>query len=222
LPEPLVSVLLCHHGRRHLVHLALESYAQQDYENRELILVDSGCDPISDLASRASRCTYLYHSYEPKTLSEKRNAGIRVAKGEYIIHFDADDWGGPRRISDQVAFIASKAVPVAGYEHALWYDFVNRQASYYKGMLWGASMIYRRDYALAHPWDETKNYAEDGPFLELAKAHGGWAANDGGQNFVATMNDCNAHRVAAGTPGFWPFVSMDALPEGFRKCAGLN
>ena len=215
---PLVTVLLCHHRLRHMVQMAIDSYLSQDYENRELLVVDDGPEPIADLMKDVSHCRYVNHP--AKNLSEKRNVGACEAKGEFIVNFDADDWSGWHRISDQVALIQRSASDIGGYGAAFWYDFVNKQASYYQGFLWGASMIYRRDYALVNPWDEACSVAEDQKFIHTARERKSIVACPGGDNFVATMHDRNVHRPA-GTSAMWPFVAVETLPEGFRKAAGL-
>jgi glycosyltransferase involved in cell wall biosynthesis len=219
--QPLVTVLLCHNGLRRMVKIAIDSYLSQDYPNRELIVVDDGPDLIFDLVMPIPACHYIQHN--ARNLSEKRNVGCKAARGEYIVHFDADDWSGPHRISDQVAMMQRQpGAAVGGYSSALWWDYVDRRASYYRGAVWSATYIYRRDYWLGHPWDEACSYAEDSPFLRPALDKHAVAQADGGQNFVATMHSKNARRAAAGTPGIWPYVGVDALPEAFRRAAGID
>jgi len=217
--NPLVSVLLCHNRLRHMVQMAIDSYLSQDYANRELVVVDDGPEPISDLVEHIPACRYFV--YPARNLSEKRNFGIREARGEFIVHFDADDWSGPRRVSDQLSMlIARPAARVSGYDRAYWYDFVDRRASRYVGGVWSATMIYHRDYALAHPWDESRYFIEDAPFVQQAQRQNVIMSQDGCDNFVATMHNRNSRR----TPGDsmrWPFVQVEQLPEGFRRAAGL-
>jgi len=215
---PLVSVLLCHHNLRHMVKIAINSYLTQEYVNKELVVIDDGDEPISDLVQGIENCRY--HFIPSKNLSQKRNAGCQASVGEFVIHFDADDWSGPLRIRDQVKALDNGA-QVAGYAQALWYDFVEKRASYYKGCVWGASLIYRRSYVLTHPWDESCPFAEDGPFLSLAREKDSVVSTDGKQNLVATMHSRNAHRAAVGLNDLWPYVGLDSLPEGFRKAAGV-
>jgi len=205
---------------REMVQRAIDSYLSQDYANRELIVVDDGGEVIRDLVEGIENCQYiLCHS---ETLSLKRNVGCQRANGEFIVHFDADDWSGPHRITDQVGMmLANPRAQIGGYSNALWYDFVDAKASYYKGTVWGASLIYRRSYALENPWDERAPFGEDGPFIEKARLAQQIASGDGSKNFVATMHSKNARRAAVGTPGFWPFVGTDVLPEGFKSAAGI-
>ena len=220
--QPLVSCLLCTHNARDLVTmLALASYLQQNYENRELVIIDDGSDRIADLIEDIPAVTYIGLGQDASSLSQKRNIGCRAASGELICHFDSDDWSGSRRVSDQVAMMQQPGAMLGGYSKAFWYDFVNKRASCYSGSIWGASMIYRTEYALAHPWDEKVTNAEDGPFQNSAREQNTIVSTDGGQSFVATMHSRNARRAAVGTPGFWPFVDLKELPDGFRKAAGI-
>ena len=214
---PLVSVLLCQRNCRELAStLAIPSYLQQDYPNLELVVVEDGTESILDLVEDIPNLVYLQHPAD--NLSQKRNAGIRSAHGEIIVHLDADDWSGPHRVSDQVEMLrANPEAQIAGYGKALWFDFVTGKASHYRGSPWGASIAYRREYALAHPWNETVSLAEDGPFINGTPC----VSKDGAQNFVATLHTKNARRAAVGMPDFWPFVDLRQLPEGFRRAAGI-
>jgi hypothetical protein len=219
---PKVSVLLCHRNMRHLVQTAIDCYLNQDWTGgKELIVVDDGEQFIGGTVRDVPNCLYL--NFEAQNLSQKRNLGAREASGEYIVHFDADDWSGPHRVTDQVELmLANPTKNLGGYGQALWYDFVHGKASYYHGTAWGATLIYKREYALAHPWDEGCSFAEDSLFMRHARDHETIVCSDGKDNFVATMHSQNAHRWHAGTSQGWPFIEIDDLPEGFRRAANLQ
>jgi glycosyltransferase involved in cell wall biosynthesis len=213
--KPLVTVLLCHNSLRHMVKLAIDSYTSQDYENRELVVIDDGPETIKDLVEGVPNCQYFF--FPAKNLSEKRNFGARMSRGEIIVHFDADDWSGPHRVSDQVEDLMLRpAAQVSGYDRAYWYDILTDQASYYRGSVWSATMIYWRKYVLANPWDESCFYIEDGPFVKRAQQSNVIMATDGNGNFVATLHSRNARR-SYGQGGNWPLVPYDQLPDGFKK-----
>jgi glycosyltransferase involved in cell wall biosynthesis len=174
-----------------------------------------------DLVQDIPDVTYLH--FEGKNLSVKRNYGIRAAKGEFICHMDDDDFSAPGRVTDQVGrLLANPDKVLTGYKTAFWYDFIDRKASRYNGSIWGASMTYRRQYALNHPWNEERFLAEDGDFITPAHEKGQVIASDGGDLFVATLHANNLRRPIAGNdPWVWPAVGVDSLPEGFRKVAGI-
>lgn len=216
--QPLVTVLLCHHNMRDLVPIALASYLSQDYENLELVVVDSDREPIEDLVRDIPNCRYSY--IKADRLSIKRNFGVRESKGELIVHFDADDWSGPNRVSDQVRMLGD--AQVGGYSQAFWYDYMATRASLYRGDLWQANLIYRRDYALAYPWDERCFYAEEWPFLAPVRNRKGTVpTGDAGANFVATVSDRNERRTAMGASERWRWAHIGELPSGFRQAVGL-
>lgn len=213
--KPLVSVLLCHNRLRHMVPMAIESYLSQDWPNLELVVVDDGPEPIQDLVMKVPRHCYI--KFPAENLSQKRNVGVRQAEGEFIVHFDADDWSGPHRVTDQVeALLSRPAARVTGYDRAYWFDFVKNEASFYRGVVWSATLAYHRSWALENGWDETKAFLEDGPFIQKAQRDNVLMAAGGGNNFVATMHDRNARR-SAGQTANWPIVPYDQLPEGFKK-----
>lgn len=73
----------------------VDSIIDQDYRNLEIILVDDGspdrCPQICDeYAQKDSRVKVIHK--ENGGLSDARNAGIKVATGEYIAFVDSDDY----------------------------------------------------------------------------------------------------------------------------------
>jgi len=207
---PLVTVLICSRNRRERLARAIECYREQDYPHRELVVMEDGDDSNCDLLVGIRNSRYFW--YEAKNLSAKRNAGISVSAGTFLCHFDDDDWQGPHRVSDQVSmFQEYPATEVAGYGHCYWWDEVRKCASLYKGPPWGASLLYRREYLLRHPWDESIEAVEDTPFLHGARL----VEKAAGENMVAVMHDGNWQ--CQYTPEFWPVVPFEELPQGFRK-----
>ena len=49
------------YNRRPFVPHAIEYFLRQDYENKELIVVDDGTDSISDLIPHDDRIRYIRH-----------------------------------------------------------------------------------------------------------------------------------------------------------------
>ncbi len=80
-------------ARRHLQN-CIESILQQTYTDYELILVDDGspdsCGTVCDRYAQECDKVKVIHK-KNGGLSSARNAGIAVARGEYITFVDADD-----------------------------------------------------------------------------------------------------------------------------------
>ena len=93
--NPLVSVIVPVYKVEPYLRRCLDSIVGQTYKNLEIILVDDGspdgCPAICDeYAAKDSRIVVIHK--ENGGLSDARNAGLEIAKGEYISFIDSDDW----------------------------------------------------------------------------------------------------------------------------------
>ncbi len=91
----LLSVIVAVYNIEAYVERGVNSILQQTYRNLEIILVDDGSTDASghicdDLAAKDGRVRVLHK--ENGGPADARNAGIAVAKGNYIGFVDGDDW----------------------------------------------------------------------------------------------------------------------------------
>jgi glycosyltransferase involved in cell wall biosynthesis len=219
----MVSVLLCTSNRRHLIGMALDSYRLQTYEPKQLVVVDDGDDSIYDLVADIDNCNYMF--YPATSLSQKRNVGIREAKGELICHFDSDDWSAPKRLWNQVETLLQHNAEMVGYHTAYFWDEIERRASCYRNgtpnYSWGPCLMYRKQFAIEHPWPEDAMTNEDENFVAVAQKQKVIVATDGRGQIVVRLHSQNARHDYIG--GFvWPIVPTSDLPEGFRKAARIQ
>ena len=95
---PTVSVIVPAYNAGKYLPAAIESVLAQTYSGWELILVDDGSTDstpsICDNAALADSRIRVVHKRNGG-LSSARNAGIRVAGGEYLTFLDADDMLAP-------------------------------------------------------------------------------------------------------------------------------
>lgn len=79
----------------------------QTYKNIEIIVIDDGStdDTKKILEGYLPNFKIKYFYQENKGLSAARNAGIKIAKGEYVALLDADDIFLPEKIAEQVKFL---------------------------------------------------------------------------------------------------------------------
>lgn len=108
---PLVSVICLCYNHERFVREALGSVLQQTYSNLQIIVVD---DASTDNSVRVIGQTILSAPHVQFLPLKKNvgnckafNAGLALAKGEYIIDFATDDRMAPERIERQVKFFAS-------------------------------------------------------------------------------------------------------------------
>lgn len=91
----MVSVIIPVYNVEKFLNRCVDSVLSQTYKNIEIILVDDGaldsspqiCDEYTEKDSRV----IAVHK-KNGGLASARNAGLKVAKGDYILFVDSDDW----------------------------------------------------------------------------------------------------------------------------------
>lgn len=97
----LISIIVPIYKVEPYLDRCVQSIVDQTYTNLQIILVDDGspdgCPQMCDeWAKKDSRICVIH---KPNGgLSDARNAGMAVAKGEYIAFVDSDDWIAPKYI----------------------------------------------------------------------------------------------------------------------------
>ena len=96
--EPKISVIVPVYKVEPYLRKCLDSIINQTYRNLQIILVDDGspdnCGAICDeYASKDSRIEVIHE--ENGGVSAARNAGLKLAAGDYIGWVDSDDWIEP-------------------------------------------------------------------------------------------------------------------------------
>ena len=125
-PGPVVSCIMPTFNRRHFIRKAVEYFLRQDYQWKQLVIVDDGSDSIRDLIPNID--SVLYIGLRNKTpLGEKRNIAIENCSGDIIMHWDDDDWYSDTRISFQVGSLLKENANVCGLGGGLYYDIVADQ-----------------------------------------------------------------------------------------------
>lgn len=93
--DVLVSVIVPVYNVEKYLCKCVDSLLAQTYKNVEIILVDDGgndnCPHICDEYAKKDKRIKVIHK-ENGGLSDARNAGIDVAKGEYLCFVDSDDF----------------------------------------------------------------------------------------------------------------------------------
>lgn len=92
---PLISIIVPIYKVESYLRRCLESIINQTYSNLEIILVDDGspdsCPQICDeYAAKDSRIIVIHK--KNGGLSDARNAGLDICKGEYVYFIDSDDF----------------------------------------------------------------------------------------------------------------------------------
>ena len=102
--NPLFSIIVPIYDVERYLTQCIESVLAQDYSNYELILVDDGSpdnsiDICTKYAKQYSNIVFIHKINGG--VSDARNAGIQIARGEYLMFLDSDDyWEGTTVLSD--------------------------------------------------------------------------------------------------------------------------
>ena len=147
--RPLVTCLMPTADRREFVPRALDCFLKQDYEPRELLIIDDGTDRIGDLVPDDPRIRYVELD-DRLVLGAKRNRGCELARGELLAHWDDDDWHAPHRLSYQVGELERAGADLCGPSRLLYASPADRRAWIYAypqaRQRWAAgnALLYRR------------------------------------------------------------------------------
>jgi glycosyltransferase involved in cell wall biosynthesis len=157
-------------NRRFLVPHAIRYFLAQDYPNRELIVIDDGENPIADLIPQDARIRYVRLATR-HTIGAKRNLACEQAEGQFIAHWDDDDWIASWRLSYQVSALANaKGSAVCGLSRVLYYQPADRRAWFYvypegqRQWLAGNTLCYHRNLWKQYPFGNV-NEGEDTRFV---------------------------------------------------------
>ena len=112
--EKLVTVVIPTYNRAGIIARAINSAANQTYQNLEIIVVDDGSADDTESAVRAvgdSRVRYIRQNHANGNVA--RNRGISEAKGEYIAFLDSDDEWTEDKLSVQISAMEENNAPVS-------------------------------------------------------------------------------------------------------------
>ena len=120
---PLVSVITPAYNSSAYIGEALASVFAQTFTNFEVIVIngDSPDTEQLELALQPYRDSIVYIKQANRGVAADRNAGIRVARGEYLAFLDGDDVWFPEYLAAQLRFFAETPSLDAIYCDALYF-----------------------------------------------------------------------------------------------------
>ncbi|MDE6277480.1 MAG: glycosyltransferase [Muribaculaceae bacterium] len=115
-PSPLVSVIIPVYNVEKYLGECVDSILAQTYPNIEIILVDDGCKDASgkicdEYAAMHPEKIRVIHKTNGG-VSSARNAGIEIAKGNFIGFIDSDDTIKPEMYAEMVEASFSNNAPI--------------------------------------------------------------------------------------------------------------
>ena len=160
-----VSILIPTYNRKHFSKLISLNINSQTYPLiKEVIVADDGDEKINlDIQH-----TLLYYKVERMSIGEKRNFLKNKASGDYLIHFDTDDFYNPNYISNSVYNLIKSGKQLSGSSDMIMYDGKSTytQSCIYLNYINEATMCYTKTYSKLHDF-KCKNSSEGLDFCEL-------------------------------------------------------
>ncbi len=135
-------------NRRAFVPRSIELFLGQDHEDVELLILDDGDDVVLDCVPLHPRIRYIRHT--PRlALGAKRNILCREASGDFIAHWDDDDWYPASRIRVQLAALMKSDADLCGSRSIYFRELFSGRCWLFEtpqseGRLAGSSLMYRR------------------------------------------------------------------------------
>jgi len=175
---PLVSCLCLttHPKRAAFLPDALRAYRQQTYPNKELVVVNDGAPLVTNQPD--IRIVQMPVRARRWSIGEKRNEGIRSARGTYLAVWDDDDVMMPHRLERSVTCAQDWNADVVLADRMLIADEdLNLLGDCDRGRVVPvmASVLMRRDAVIAAGGYDAVDYREDAALLErlrlLARRH---------------------------------------------------
>jgi glycosyltransferase involved in cell wall biosynthesis len=162
---PLVSCLTATHGRYRVLREAIACFAQQDYENRELIILNNHPVPLEVKVPKV----WVINCPTFPSLGDCRNFLLAEANGEFVRTWDDDDLYLPWAISQGVENIAAAPAFKPLWS---WGWKVKRDELYLSGNKYEASWTVRIEMARKYGYLQSSGGNEHNSLEEGLRAEG--------------------------------------------------
>lgn len=171
-PKVKVTALCPTFNRRAYLPTSIALFLAQTLKESELLIVDDSTESVEDLVPKDNpRIRYIrlvkdllhpaaYGHDGRMLIGAKRNVACSHALGEFIAHWDDDDWQAPERLADQVHQLELLHKQVLTYHNILYWNepkqfacrcFPRKELR----AIHGATLCYRKSWWEAHRFPET-------------------------------------------------------------------
>lgn len=125
-----VSVIIPVYNAEKYLRQCVQSVCAQSYKDLEILLINDGSTDssgriIEELKLEDTRIKVL-HQPQNIGIGRVRNTGLEIARGEYLVFIDADDWMDPNHIEDLVELLERTDSDIAIANFTRYYASENR------------------------------------------------------------------------------------------------
>ena len=137
--KPLFSIIVPVYNVEKYIHQCVDSVLGQTFVDFELILVNDGspynCPQICDEYAAKDERVYVIHK-ENGGVTSARKAGLNIAKGDYVIYVDSDDWlsGNYLNIANEILNKHNPDIICFGHYSGTNMEYIENKMPYRTGM----------------------------------------------------------------------------------------
>ncbi|MDO5510148.1 MAG: glycosyltransferase family 2 protein [Weeksellaceae bacterium] len=220
----LVSVVIPMYNSERFILQCIDSVLAQTYQHLEIIVVDDGSQDNSyELVKALQQERITLIQQVNAGAASARNAGVKVAKGDFIQFLDADDFLSADKIQNQIQLINPERTNLVFCQHAIFQASTNTvittEQSIYKSF---PSPI---DF-LQQSWEKGEFVATHSWLVPIKLIHeaGGWnenlAKNEDGEFFFRILLKSDAVLFDAKSLAYYRKYGENSLSQ--RKSDELN
>ncbi|MDG1906270.1 MAG: glycosyltransferase [Arenicella sp.] len=193
--NPTISCLCVTRGRPNQLAKAIACFTNQDYVNKELLIVVEDDDQSTldylENVGHSDISISVVPARPKKTLGELRNLSIEDANGDYICQWDDDDWYHPKRLSFQVQSALTSNKGASILSRWLIYDILDEQVYCSNVRLWEGSLVCRKDVLPRNNAYSIKQKGEDSDLVAWLFEQDQLAVADCPELYVYHFNGAN-------------------------------
>ena len=173
--KPKISILVAAYNVAEYLDQCLDSIVGQTYSNLEIIIVDDGSTDatgaICDHFKKADKRVKVIHQANGG-LSAARNAGLKAAKGDFVMFVDGDDFIKPDMVQKLCDASVDADVVICGYQIFPGSENIRPEEKIYSGEAATIDLLTNQEDYMVVSWNKLyKRELFDGIIFPLGKKH---------------------------------------------------
>jgi hypothetical protein len=148
---------------------AVKCFLSQTYENKYLLIYDTGVEPwkLGPHCANEQNMRYVHDEANGRRIGALRNAANSMVSADVIAHWDSDDWSAPERLAVQIDMLQSveatgfSDMVIADTRASRWAPGAWAYTYRLPGRVLGSSLCYSRRVWAASHFHEGKTEGEE-------------------------------------------------------------
>jgi glycosyltransferase involved in cell wall biosynthesis len=201
-----VSCIMSTENNQAFIPFAISDFLNQDYPNKELVIVDNGTQSARMLIPHHPNIRYI-RTTEKLNLGELRNFACATAQGSLILHWNDNDWHSANWISKRIRFHQASEADISGLDQLYLIDINDETIWNYRypqhrhTRMAGGTLCYRKSLWEKRPFSplhigEDNDFIWRSPCVKLA-------IDSCKSDYIALIPHNNAERTHLFSKRYW-------------------